>query len=64
MNSPINDFNNLYKIPSRYVTLFHLKTNDMSKNLLSAEVRRILVNQPQAVTNETTTMYNKLPLKG
>ena len=44
MNSPINDFNNLYKIPSRYVTLFHLKTNDMSKNLLSAEVRRILVN--------------------
>ena len=56
MKSPIRDFSNLYKILSRYVNLFHFKTSDMSKNLLSENVCRILVNQPQALTNETTAM--------
>ena len=56
MKSPIRDFSNLSKILSRYVNSFHFKTNDMSKNLLSENVRRILVNQPQALTNETTAM--------
>ena len=56
MKNPIRDLGNLYKILWRYVNLFHFKTNDMSKNLLSENVRRILVNQPQALTNETTAM--------